>query len=80
MKAQGVQGLSKNYRESASPLSCLIRDFRNKYNRSLNTLWEDQYEWHIITRMAGPDCTVMSNLINTHTRPSEIELANKTVD
>ena len=32
--AQGTQGLSKNYtsRESVSPLSRLIRDFRNKYH------------------------------------------------
>ena len=32
--AQGTQGLSKNYtsRESVSPLSRLIRGFRNKYH------------------------------------------------
>ena len=29
--------------------------------------WEDQCEWHRITRMTGPDCAVMCNLINTHT-------------
>ena len=29
--------------------------------------WEDQCEWHKITRMTGPDCAVMCNLINTHT-------------
>ena len=29
--------------------------------------WEDQCEWHIMTRMTGPDCAVMCNLINTHT-------------
>ena len=28
--------------------------------------WEDQCEWHIMTRMTGPDCAVMFNLINTH--------------
>ena len=28
--------------------------------------WEDQREWHIMTRMTGPDCAVMCNLINTH--------------
>ena len=29
---------------------------------------EDQSEWHIMTinRTTGPDCTVMCNLINTH--------------
>ena len=30
-------------------------------------LWEDQCEWHRMTRMTGPDCAVMCNLINTHT-------------
>ena len=31
---------------------------------------EDQCEWHRMTRMTGPDCVVMCNLINTyiHTR------------
>ena len=29
--------------------------------------WEDQCEWHRMTRMAGPDCAVMCNLINIHT-------------
>ena len=28
---------------------------------------EDQCEWHRMTRMTGPDCAVMCNLINTHT-------------
>ena len=28
---------------------------------------EDQCEWHRMTRMTGPDCVVMCNLINTHT-------------
>ena len=27
--------------------------------------WEDQCEWHRMTRMTGPDCAVMFNLINT---------------
>ena len=30
--------------------------------------WEDQCEWHRMTRMTGPDCAVMCNLINTHTQ------------
>ena len=52
--AQGTQGSSKNCasRESVSPLSRLIRAFRNKY---------------IMTRITGPDCVVMCNLINTRT-------------
>ena len=29
--------------------------------------WEDPCEWHIMTRMTGPDCAVMCNLINIHT-------------
>ena len=46
-------------RESVSPLSRLII--------SLILPWEDQCEWHRMTRMTGPDCAVMCNLINTHT-------------
>ena len=34
---------------------------------SLIPLWEDQCEWHRMTRMTGPDCAVMCNLISTHT-------------
>ena len=30
-------------------------------------IWEDQCEWHRRTRMTGPDCAVMCNLINIHT-------------
>ena len=30
--------------------------------------WEDQCEWHRMTRMPGPDCAFMSNLINTYTQ------------
>ena len=32
-----------------------------------HTPWEDQREWHRMTRMTRPDCAVMCNLINTHT-------------
>ena len=34
-----------------------------------HTQGEDQREWHRMTRMTGPDCAVMCNLINTHTAP-----------
>ena len=34
---------------------------------SLIPPWEDQCEWHRMTRMTRPDCAVMCNLINTHT-------------
>ena len=33
----------------------------------IHTPWEDQCEWHRMTRMTGPDCAVMCNLISTHT-------------
>ena len=43
----------------------------NKYTHihrvSLIPPREDQCEWHRMTRMTGPDCVVMCNLINTHT-------------
>ena len=29
--------------------------------------WEGQCEWHRMTRMTGPGCAVMCNLINIHT-------------
>ena len=29
--------------------------------------WEDHSEWHRMTRITGPDCAVMCNLINIHT-------------
>ena len=29
-----------------------------------HTPWEDQREWHRMTRMTRPDCAVMCNLIN----------------
>ena len=32
---------------------------------SLIPPWEDQREWHRMTRITGPDCAVMWNLINT---------------
>ena len=34
---------------------------------SLIPPWEDQCEWHRMTRMTGPDSAVMCSLINTHT-------------
>ena len=42
----------------------------NKYTHThthTHTPWEDQREWHRMTRMTRPDCAVMCNLINTHT-------------
>ena len=34
---------------------------------SLIPPWEDQCEWHRMTRMTGPDGAVICNLINIHT-------------
>ena len=39
---------------------------------SLIPPWEDQREWHRMTRMTRPDCAVMCNLINTHTHTHSI--------
>ena len=40
----------------------------NKYTHThTHTHTEDQCEWHRMTRMAGSDCAVMCNLINTRT-------------
>ena len=39
----------------------------NGKKRYTHTPREDQCEWHRMTRMTGPDCVVMCNLINTHT-------------
>ena len=41
----------------------------NKYTHTVSLIppREDQCEWHRMTRMTGPDCVVMCNLINTHT-------------
>ena len=36
--------------------------------------WEDQCEWHRMTRMTRPDCAIMCNLINTHTHITHIVL------
>ena len=33
---------------------------------SLIPPWEDQCEWHRMTRMTRPDCAVMRNLLNIH--------------
>ena len=44
---------------------------------SLIPPWEDQCEWHRMTRMTGPDCAVMCNLINTYTHTHTHTLRNK---
>ena len=42
------------------------------YIVSLIPSWEDQREWHRMTRMTRPDCAVMCNLINIHTYIQEL--------
>ena len=58
-EAQVLQGLSKGRtsRESVSPFVASDQMFP----------WEDQCEWHRMTRMTGLGCAVMCNLINAHT-------------
>ena len=51
---------------SVDPYSA-IRDDHTYIQVSLILPWEDQCEWHRMTRMTGPDCAVMCNLINIHT-------------
>ena len=35
---------------------------------------EDQCEWHRMTRMTGPDCAVVCNLINTQTHTTNVAI------
>ena len=42
-------------------------DQRFSQQVSLIPPWGDECEWHRMTRITGPDCAVMCNLINTHT-------------
>ena len=39
---------------------------QNEWEENTPPPWEDQCEWHRMTRMTGPDCVVMCNLINIH--------------
>ena len=43
-----------------------IHTYIHTYIVSLIPPREDQCEWHRMTRMTGPDCVVMCNLINTY--------------
>ena len=53
------------------PYSAIICDDHTYIHTCIHTSlippWEDQCEWHRMTRMTGPDWTVMCNLINIHT-------------
>ena len=49
------------------PGQCVHKsDVQNKWDDNTHTPWEDQCEWHRITRMTEPDCAVMCNLINIY--------------
>ena len=43
-----------------------IHTYIHTYIRTYNP-WEDQCEWHRMTRITGPECVVMCNLRNIHT-------------
>ena len=58
------------------PYSCYMCDYTYI---SLITPWEDQCEWHIMTRMTGPDCAVMCNLINIHTYIHSLRTINSQI-
>ena len=47
----------------------MVRNEKKKHTHTVSLIppREDQCEWHRMTRMTGPDCVVMCNLINTHT-------------
>ena len=47
-------------------LLCVFIRFKRQTHRHTHPC-EEQCEWQIMTRMAGPEYAVMSNLINTHT-------------
>ena len=44
----------------------------NTHTTSLIPPWEDQCEWHRMTRMTGPECAVMCTSINTYTHTHSI--------
>ena len=52
-------------RRAPPPQTC--RAIPSSHTHTLIPPREDQCEWHRMTRMTGPDCVVMCNLINTHT-------------
>ena len=43
-----------------------------KSHRIITCPWADQCVWQRMTRMTGPDCAVMCNLINTHTHTHNV--------
>ena len=45
---------------------CNLINIHTYIHTYIHTPREDQCEWHRMTRMTGPDCVVMCNLINTY--------------
>ena len=46
---------------------CATSEQHTYRHACMHTYIQDQCEWHKMTRMAGPDCAGMCNLINIHT-------------
>ena len=57
----------------------LINTHTHTHTVSLIPPWEDQCEWHRMTRMTGPDCAVICNLVNTHTHTHIYIHGNKAI-
>ena len=58
---------TKTHRTSDSPADASLTFSAHTHTHTHIPPWEDQCEWHRTTRMTGPDCAVMCNLMNTHT-------------
>ena len=53
---------------TTGPDCAVMCNLINIHTYYIHAPWEDQCEWHRMTRMTGgPDCAVMCNLINIHT-------------
>ena len=76
---EGGGGAKRRAKRRKKPKKSYRRDVENggfldgrhththTHTHTLIPPWEDQREWHRMTRMTRPDCAVMCNLINTHT-------------
>ena len=63
---QTTSRVGKHTRLMSVLLKVMTYDKHTNTHTHIHTPWEDQCEWHRMTRMTGPDCAVMCNLINTH--------------
>ena len=62
--------VAQNDYEDRAGLRGYVQFNKDTHTHTHTHPWEDQCEWHRMTRMTGPDCAVMCNLINTHTHTS----------